>query len=204
MIQMPSTSILQDMPIILTVRAFGIKRKKRKSQEELAREQKELLEKLERERYELLRGDPSKPPPFIDVLVEKGPDSWDSTGLFTQCIKRQFNTTTKKILAKNAHNFEYLNHLQAEIDDKIDEEKSQLRFERWLTALQYQSRLDIAEAYKKFGCETFHGFTGISFGMSNYPTVLPRVDTLVYMPQSSRSIHRVKKGQVTMLLCMNC
>ena len=44
------------------------------------------------------------------------------------------------------HNLEYLDYLDAEINDKIDEEKQQLRFESRLTDLQYQSRLEIAES----------------------------------------------------------
>lgn len=197
MIEMPSTSISQDMPIILAVRGFGMKKNKRKSRKELARERYETLEKLEKERYELLRGDPTKPPPFIDVLAEKGPDSWDSTGLLNKYNTRQYRITNNKILNKNYHNLEYIRHLEAEINK---DEQFQLRFERMLTALQYQSRLEIAEARKNIMCKEFNGFIGKGKGMSMYPTLIPDVDTVVKMPLSRRSVDKVKKGQVIIYL----
>ena len=86
-IDVPSL-VLQDLPIPinLTTRAFG-KKKKSISSREMERRRNELhkrqlaFDKLERGRYKKLRGDPTQPPPFIDILQQKGPESWDSTGL---------------------------------------------------------------------------------------------------------------------------
>ena len=105
----------------------------------------------------------------------------------------QFRIAYNKILNKNNHNLEYFRHLERET---IDDENDQLRLERILTALQYQSRLEFAEVCKNFICKKFNGFTGKGKGMSMYPTLIPDVDTVVQMPLSRRSVDRVKKGQV--------
>ena len=186
-IDMPSL-VLQDLPIPinLTTRAFG-KKKKSISSREMERRRNELhkrqlaFDKLERGRYKKLRGDPTQPPPFIDILQEKGPDSWDSTGLLKRHHLRQYKESMTKILEKNSRNKEYIIKFWKEIKEnagayKVDSLKGQLQFEDSLPALQYESRLDYAETVKNYMGSKFIGFTSNIVGTSNYPTIVPGVD----------------------------
>ena len=215
-IDVPSL-VLQDLPTpinLTTRRAFGKKKKNYKAMEKMERKEKmerrrnnELYkrrivaqEKLERGRKKL-RGDPTQPPPFIDILQEKGPDSWDSTGLLKRHHVRQYTETIMKILEKNSHNKEYIMNLWKEIKEnagayKVDSLKAQLQFEDSLPGFQYDSRLAYAEALKNYMGSKFWGFALPTVGTSNYPTIVPGVDKTFNMPISSGSVEKVKRGQV--------
>ena len=215
-IDVPSLA-LQDLPIpinLTTRRAFGKKKKNYKAMEKMERKEKmerrrnELYQRelamrngRENDKYKKLRGDPTQPPPFIDILHEKGPDSWDSTGLQSWYYDTLYQYTMRKILEKNSHNKEYIMNLLKKIKEnagayKVDSLKHQLQFEDSLQGFQYESRLAHAEALKNYLGSRFRGFTSPTAGMSNYPTIVPGVDKVFQMPISSGSVEKVKRGQV--------
>ncbi|KAL9182520.1 hypothetical protein ACHAXT_013172 [Thalassiosira profunda] len=205
------------IPLLMSAREFGKKKKKGDKREGLHKEVKhdakaesrnkrrkkhasrmKQQELVERARYAELEAEGGGKPPFIGQCVGKGPDSWDCwepTGLLRRWRIASANAALGKIAEHNFHLKKHMDRHPLEAGTGED----QLRDENCLTSMQYQSRLDWTAAMNDYQCVVSKSIIQRFVGESMRPTISDE-SYGIQMPMTPSTVKKVEKGQVVQFL----
>lgn len=162
------------------------------------------IELKERFRLQKLQAaDPDYKPPVIPHRMEKGPEDWDFgfRALFSPVLRRvEQSASIRKIIMQNIHLKDLIQRVQADIKEAgYGWKDDQLKVERFLTSLHYESRLDWMKAINNYRSKVSYPFIHWkenNVGNSMLPTIVPGVDNTLQIPMSPSTVRSVKKGQV--------